>query len=44
MPEVDLSGIDDCKKKLDALAVEIDKLKKLEARIQKVEKNVGGRF
>ena len=44
MPDVDLSGIDDCKRKLDALAYEIEELKKLEARIVKVEKNMGSKF
>ena len=40
---VDLSGIDDCKKKLDAIIKDIDNLKKLEERVAKIEKrNSGG--
>ena len=41
IPEVDLSGIDDCKKKLDNLASKLDAF---EERLTKVEKNSGGRF
>ena len=41
IPEVDLSGIDDCKDKLDDLA---DKLDKFEKRLTKVEKSSKGRF
>ncbi|MAK32345.1 hypothetical protein [Acinetobacter sp.] len=43
IPEVDLSGIDDCKDKLDALA---DKLNAFEERVSKLEKrnSKGGRF
>ena len=43
IPEVDLSGIDDCKDKLDALA---DKLDAFETRINKLEKrnSSGSRF
>ena len=41
MPEIDLSGIDDCKNKLDALS---DKITAFEERLAKVEKNSGGRF
>ena len=41
MPEVDLSGIDDCKDKLDALS---DKISAFEERLTKVEKKSGGRF
>ena len=44
MPDIDLSGIEDCKKKLDALAFEIEELKKLKARVEKVEKSVGSKF
>ena len=44
MPDIDLSGIEDCKKKLDALAKEIEELRKLEDRIVKVEKSLGGKF
>ena len=44
MPDIDLSGIDDCKRKLDALASEIEELKKLKARVEKVEKSVGSKF
>ena len=44
IPDIDLSGIDDCKEKLDELAKEIEELKKLEIRLAKVEKNLGGRF
>ena len=41
IPEVDLSGIDDCKNKLDALS---DKISAFEERLTEVEKNSGGRF
>lgn len=41
IPEVDLSGIDDCKNKLDDLA---EKLDSFEKRLTKVEKNSKGRF
>ena len=44
MPDIDLSGIDDCKRKLDALAIEIEELKKLKARVDKGEKNMGSKF
>ena len=41
IPEVDLSGIDDCKDKIDALS---DKISAFEARLTKVEKSSKGRF
>ena len=41
IPEVDLSGIDDCKDKLDDLA---NKLDSFEKRLTKVEKSSKGRF
>ena len=41
VPEVDLSGIDDCKDKLDDLAAKLDSFEK---RLTKVEKNSKGRF
>ena len=41
IPEVDLSGIDDCKDKLDDLAAKLDKFEK---RLTKVEKNSKGSF
>ena len=41
IPEVDLSGIDDCKNKLDDLA---EKLDSFEKRLTKVEKSSKGRF
>ena len=41
IPEVDLSGIDDCKNKLDALHL---KLEAFEQRLTKVEKSSKGRF
>ena len=41
IPEVDLSGIDDCKDKLDDLAAKLDKFEK---RLTKVEKSSKGRF
>ena len=41
IPEVDLSGIDDCKDKLDDLAANLDKF---EQRLSKVEKSSKGRF
>ena len=41
IPEVDLSGIDDCKNKIDALS---DKISAFEERLTKVEKNSKGRF
>ena len=41
MPDIDLSGIDDCKNKLDALSV---KISAFEERLTKVEKKSGGRF
>ena len=41
IPEVDLSGIDDCKNKLDVLS---SQLNKFEERLTKVEKKSGGRF
>ena len=41
IPEVDLSGIDDCKDKLDALSA---KISSFEERLTKVEKSSKGRF
>ena len=41
MPEIDLSGIEDCKDKLDALSA---KISAFEERLTKVEKNSKGRF
>ena len=41
MPEIDLSGIEDCKDKIDALS---DKITAFEERLTKVEKNSKGRF
>ena len=41
MPDFDLSGIDECKNKLDALSA---KISAFEERLTKVEKNSGGRF
>ena len=41
IPEVDLSGIDDCKNKLDALS---SQLNKFEERLTNVEKSSKGRF
>ena len=41
MPDIDLSGIDDCKNKLDALSA---KISAFEERLTKVEKNSKGRF
>ena len=41
IPEVDLSGIDDCKNKLDALSI---KISAFEERLSKVEKTTKGRF
>jgi DNA repair exonuclease SbcCD ATPase subunit len=43
MPDIDLSGIDDCKNKLDALAIKLDAF---EERVDKLEgrKSGGGRF
>ena len=41
IPEVDLSGIDDCKDKLDDLAAKLDSFEK---RLTKVEKSSKGRF
>tara|TARA_R100001594_G_scaffold32260_1_gene59944 strand:- start:430 stop:1074 length:645 start_codon:yes stop_codon:yes gene_type:complete len=41
IPEVDLSGIDDCKEKLDDLAAKLDSFEK---RLTKVEKSSKGRF
>ena len=41
IPEVDLSGIDDCKNKLDALS---SKISAFEERLTKVEKSSKGRF
>ena len=41
IPEVDLSGIDDCKDKLDALSA---KISAFEERLTKVEKSSKGRF
>ena len=41
MPEIDLSGIDDCKNKIDALS---DKISAFEERLTKVEKSSKGRF
>ena len=40
IPEVDLSGIDDCKNKLDALSI---KISAFEERLSKVEKTTKGR-
>ena len=41
IPDIDLSGIDDCKDKLDALAIKLDAF---EQRVVKLEKKSGGRF
>ena len=41
IPEIDLSGIEDCKDKIDALS---DKISAFEERLTKVEKNSKGRF
>ena len=41
MPEIDLSGIEDCKNKLDALSA---KISAFEERLTKVEKSNKGRF
>ena len=41
IPDVDLSGIDDCKDKLDALATQLNKF---DERITKLEKSSKGRF
>ena len=41
MPEIDLSGIEDCKNKLDALST---KISAFEERLTKVEKSNKGRF
>ena len=41
MPEIDLSGIEDCKDKIDALS---DKISAFEERLTQVEKNSKGRF
>ena len=41
MPDIDLSGIEDCKNKLDALS---DKISAFEERLTKVEKTSKGRF
>ena len=41
MPDIDLSGIDDCKNKIDALS---DKISAFEERLTKVEKSSKGRF
>ena len=41
MPEIDLSGIDYCKNKIDALS---DKISAFEERLTKVEKSSKGRF
>ena len=41
MPEIDLSGIDDCKNKIDAFS---DKISAFEERLTKVEKSSKGRF
>ena len=41
MPEIDLSGIEDCKDKIDALS---DKISAFEERLTEVEKNSKGRF
>ena len=41
MPDIDLSGIEDCKNKLDALS---DKISAFEERLTKVDKKSGGRF
>ena len=41
MPEIDLSGIDDCKNKIDALS---DKISAFEERLTTVEKSSKGRF
>ena len=41
IPEVDLSGIEDCKNKIDDLS---DKISKFEERLTKVEKSNKGRF
>jgi DNA repair exonuclease SbcCD ATPase subunit len=44
IPEVDLSGVEECQKNMEALKVEIEELKKLEQRLIKVEKNIGSKF
>ena len=41
MPDIDLSGIEDCKDKIDALS---NKITAFEQRLTKVEKNSKGRF
>ena len=41
IPDIDLSGIEDCKNKLDALSA---KISAFEERLTEVEKNSGGRF
>ena len=41
IPDIDLSGIEDCKNKLDALS---DKISAFEERLTKVEKTSKGRF
>ena len=41
MPDIDLSGIEECKRKLDDLN---NKIQEYEDRLNKVEKSLGGRF
>ena len=41
MPDIDLSGIDECKTKLDNLN---SKIEAFETRLSKVEKSLGGKF
>ena len=41
MPDIDLSGIEDCKTKLDNLN---SKIEAFESRLSKVEKSLGGKF
>ena len=41
MPDIDLSGIEDCKTKLDNLN---NKIEAFESRLSKVEKSLGGKF
>ena len=46
IPKIDLSGIDDCKDKLDAIIKDIENLKKLEERVSDLENrnSKGSRF